>query len=44
VITGANTATPFVVLNSGPGTYTFVLTVTDATGAQSSDNATVILQ
>jgi phospholipase C len=44
MIMGGNTATPFVILNSGPGLYTFVLTVTDSTGAQSSDNATVILQ
>lgn len=29
---GANTATPFVIieLSSGPGTYTFTLTVTDS--------------
>jgi len=44
VITGANTATPFVILNSGPGTYTFVLAVTDTSGVQSSDNAAMILQ
>ena len=41
---GANTATPFVVLGSGPGTYTFVLTVTDAAGNQSSDTASLVLQ
>jgi phospholipase C len=43
-ITGANSATPFVVLGSGPGTYSFVLTVTDSAGNQSSDTATIILQ
>ncbi len=43
-IIGANTATPIVSLNGGPGTYTFTLVVTDATGAQSGDTATVILQ
>ena len=43
-ITGANTATPFVLLSSGPGTYVFVLTVTDSAGHQSSDTASLILQ
>jgi phospholipase C len=43
-ITGANTATPFVILTSGPGTYSFNLTVTDAAGNQSTDTATLILQ
>src|SRR5215471_12964449 len=43
-ITGANTATPFVVLSSGPGTYTFTLTVTDSSANQSSDTASLILQ
>jgi phospholipase C len=43
-ILGAGTATPIVTLNAGPGTYVFTLTITDATGGQSSDNATVILQ
>ncbi len=43
-ITGTNTATPFVVLGSGPGTYTFVLTVTDQNGTQAIDTASLILQ
>jgi hypothetical protein len=43
-ITGANTATPFVILTSGPGTYSFNLTVTDSAGNQSTDTATLILQ
>jgi phospholipase C len=43
-INGANTATPYVVLNSGPGTYAFVLTVTDSNGNQSSDTASIVLQ
>ncbi len=43
-ITGADTATPFVVLSSGPGTYAFILTVTDSSGNQSSDTATITLQ
>jgi phospholipase C len=43
-ITGANTATPIVLLSSGPGTYTFTLTVTDANGNQSTDTASLILQ
>ena len=43
-ITGANTATPIVILSGGPGTYSFTLTVTDASGNQSSDSASIILQ
>lgn len=43
-ITGANTATPFVVLGNGPGTYSFLLTVTDSAGNQASDTASLILQ
>jgi phospholipase C len=43
-IIGADTATPFVVLGSGPGTYTFVLTVTDSAGNQSRDTASLVLQ
>jgi phospholipase C len=43
-IMGANTATPIVTLSSGPGTYQFVLTVTDSAGAQSTDTASIILQ
>ena len=43
-IIGANTATPFVMMASGPGTYTFLLTVTDAAGNTSTDSASLILQ
>jgi len=43
-IQGANTATPIVIMANGPGTYNFVLTVTDSSGAQSSDTASIILQ
>jgi phospholipase C len=43
-IVGGNTATPFVMLSNGPGTYVFTLTVTDAAGNQSTDTATIILQ
>jgi phospholipase C len=43
-IVGSNSATPLVLLNSGPGTYVFNLTVTDAAGNASSDTATITLQ
>jgi len=43
-IIGANTANPFVTLGSGPGTYSFILTVTDSAGHQSTDTASLILQ
>jgi phospholipase C len=43
-IMGANTATPIVTLSSGPGTYQFILTVTDSAGNQSTDTASIILQ
>jgi phospholipase C len=43
-IVGADTATPIVMLTSGPGTYSFSLTVTDAAGNQATDTATIILQ
>jgi phospholipase C len=43
-ITAPNSATPIVVLSSGPGTYNFTLTVTDANGTQSNDTASIILQ
>jgi phospholipase C len=42
-ISGASTATPSVILLGGPGTYTFLLTVTDSTGVTSSDTASIIL-
>jgi hypothetical protein len=32
------------VMNSGPGTYVFTLTVTDSAGRQSTDTASIILQ
>ena len=35
---------PIVMLTSGPGTYSFSLTVTDAAGNQATDTATIILQ
>jgi phospholipase C len=42
-IQGASTATPTVIFLGGPGTYTFLLTVTDSTGATSSDTASITL-
>ncbi len=43
-IMGGNTATPTVQFSQGRGMYTFVLTVTDSTGAQASDIVTVDYQ
>ncbi len=43
-IVGADTATPIVLLSSGPGTYSFTLVVTDASGNQSADTATIIFE
>ena len=43
-IVGANTATPFVILTNGPGSYSFTLTVTDSAGNQSTDTASLVLQ
>jgi phospholipase C len=40
-ISGAATATPTVTFLGGPGTYTFILTVTDTTGSTSSDTVSV---
>ena len=40
-ITHANTATPVVELNSGPGVYTFELTVTDSQGNSDTDQVSV---
>jgi len=40
-ISAANTATPLVQFNSGPGAYSFMLTVTDSSGKTSSDTVTI---
>ncbi|MBV8905124.1 MAG: phospholipase [Acidobacteriia bacterium] len=40
-LAGANTATPTVTFQSGLGTYSFLLTVTDLGGGTSTDTATV---
>jgi phospholipase C len=43
-IAGADTPNPFVIMTNGPGTYTFVLTVTDTAGNTATDTASIILQ
>jgi len=43
-IIGANTATPFVMMGSGPGTYTFILTLTDSAANTSTNTDSLILQ
>ena len=43
-ISGATTAKPFVNFWSGPGLYTFTLTVTDSAGTTSTDTATIYYQ
>ena len=40
-ILNANTGTPLVQFSQGRGIYTFVLTVTDSTGATAKDSVTV---
>jgi phospholipase C len=40
-IAGASSATPAVAFGSGPGVYSFVLTVTDSAGKTATDTATV---
>lgn len=40
-ITGANTATPTIHFNAGPGTYFLTLTVTDAQGVQNTEPITL---
>ena len=40
-ISNGNTATPLVQFNSGAGTYSFVLTVTDSSGKTASDTLTI---
>ena len=40
-ILSANTGTPLVQFSQGRGIYTFVLTVTDSTGATAKDSVTV---
>ena len=42
-LSGASTATPTATFLGGPGTYTFLLTVTDSTGATSSDSTSITL-
>jgi len=43
-IIGPNTATPLVQFTSGPGTYTFTLTVTDSTAKTATDTTSVTVQ
>jgi phospholipase C len=43
-VSGDNTATPLVQFTSGPGIYTFTLTVTDSTGTTATDSTSVTMQ